>query len=37
MRDDRPDSDDVLRDEARRLGWPEGYAHEESGNRDDSE
>lgn len=35
MRDDRPEcTDDVLRDEARRLGWPEGYAHEES---DDSE
>ena len=34
MRDDRPDSDDVLRDEARRLGWPEGYT---SYKEDDSE
>lgn len=36
MRDDYPEcADDVLRDEARRLGWPEGYAsHEEE---DDSE
>jgi hypothetical protein len=36
MRDDRPDWDDVLRDEARREGWREAARSNAEGS-DDSE